>query len=82
MAFDLEYADSIKDLSVFHNIGEEFTLTDFGDEELFVNDQRGFSIILQEMAKDLDIRFNQTVQRIQYDENGVTIKTNEDEFKA
>ena len=53
MTYDHEYADELKNLSVFHNILEEFTLEDFGEDDFFVTDQRGFSVILDKMLIDL-----------------------------
>ena len=49
MNYDQEYAGELNKLSVFHNILEEFTPDDFGEDEFFVNDQRGFSVILKSM---------------------------------
>ena len=43
MHYDLEYADNIGNISVIHNMLEEFTEFDFGTEQLFVTDQRGYS---------------------------------------
>ena len=51
--YEMEYADEINNLSVFHNICEEFTSDDFGESEFFVNDQRGFSVIMDQMVEDI-----------------------------
>lgn len=38
LCVDNEYAGPIERLSVFHNLLEEFTLTDFGEQQRFVTD--------------------------------------------
>ena len=38
MVFEGTYADSFTTLSSIHNLLEEYTLTDFGDSDLFVTD--------------------------------------------
>ena len=67
----MEYADSTLDLSVFHNINEEFTFIDFGDQENFVSDQRGFKSILQDL--EADVRLGVSVKMIEYGEDHVII---------
>ena len=49
---DNEYADDPANLSVHHNMVEDSDL-DFGEEEFFVQDARGFSCILDDMIKDI-----------------------------
>ncbi|KAL1499365.1 hypothetical protein AB1Y20_011572 [Prymnesium parvum] len=45
LRFDFEYAAPPQQLSLWHNMGEEFTWDDFGEEELRVCDPRGFDRI-------------------------------------
>ena len=62
----------------------EETFADFGSEDmLIVNDQRGFELIIETMAEELnDTRdrfiFNQTVEEIRYTDSGVTMTTKDD----
>ena len=51
--YDGEYAEDINQLSTFHNIMEEFTIDDFGEENVFVNDRRGFNQLFQSMANEI-----------------------------
>ena len=41
-------------MSTFHNIYEEFTKEDFGKEERYVADKRGFNLIFKKMADELN----------------------------
>lgn len=51
--YDGEYGEDVKELSTFHNIMEEFTIDDFGTENVFVNDRRGFNQLFQSMANEI-----------------------------
>ena len=55
MIWDQEFAANVKDASAFHNLVDEFALEDFGDEELYVTDNRGFSEIFINMANEINI---------------------------
>lgn len=48
-ACDFEYAESPATTSIHHNVAEEFTQEDFGDEAILITDKRGFA----EVANDL-----------------------------
>ena len=51
--YDGEYGGDIEKMSTFHNIFEEFTKEDFGKEERYVADERGFNLIFKKMADEL-----------------------------
>jgi hypothetical protein len=51
--YDGEYGGYIERMSTFHNIYEEFTNEDFGKDEHYVKDKRGFNLIFQQMASEL-----------------------------
>ena len=74
---DNEYADNPANLSVHHNMVEDSDL-DFGEEEFFVQDPRGFSCILDEMIKDIkeygaDFELGQEVTDINYEPGYVNV---------
>jgi hypothetical protein len=45
--YDGEYGAPIESLSTLHNVAEEFTRDDFGIDEHYVYDKRGFHLIFQ-----------------------------------
>lgn len=51
--YDGEYGERIDRISAFHNIYEEFTKEDFGKEEMYVADKRGFNLVFKKMADEL-----------------------------
>ena len=51
--YDGEYGGFIERMSTFHNIYEEFTKEDFGKDEHYVYDKRGFNLIYKDMAEEL-----------------------------
>lgn len=51
--YDGEYANSIDTISTFHNVYEEFASEDFGTDENYVYDKRGFNLIFKNMADEL-----------------------------
>lgn len=51
--YDGEYGENIEHMSTFHNIMEEFSKDDFGKEERYVADKRGFNIAFKKMADEL-----------------------------
>ena len=53
-----EYAGDVAKLSSFHNVLEEFTIDDFGEDQKFVVDQRGYSCILDGMIAFLNDYFS------------------------
>ena len=72
VCFDDEYAGDIEDLSTFWNVQEDFNLDDFGVQDMFVQDQRGFGVILNQMFAELEsnprckIYFEHKVVEIDY----------------
>lgn len=51
--YDGEYGGPIENLSTFHNVFEEFSKEDFGKEERYVADKRGFNLVFKKMADEL-----------------------------
>lgn len=47
------YGGDINRLSTFHNVYEEFYIADFGKDEHYVYDKRGFNQIFKNMADEL-----------------------------
>ena len=45
--YDGEYGFPVERISTFHNIYEEFTKEDFGKDEHYVYDKRGFNLIFK-----------------------------------
>jgi monoamine oxidase len=75
-AIEHEYAADVGELSLFEwDYGEEFG----GDDVLF---PQGYDQIVKGLARGLAINLSQVVGKIAYDANGVTITTNQGEFKA
>jgi monoamine oxidase len=73
---ELDYGADVADLSLFQwDQDSEFG----GDYVLFPG---GYHQIVKGLARNLDIRLNQIVERIEYDRDGVTIITNQGEFKG
>ncbi len=65
-----EYAADISDFSLFAlDEGDEFG----GEDVIFPN---GYDQIINILAKGLDIRLEEVVQRVDYQDNGVSIQTN------
>ncbi|TAE03287.1 MAG: FAD-dependent oxidoreductase [Bacteroidetes bacterium] len=52
----------------------------FPGEDVLVSS--GYEGVIKEMEKGLDIRLNQVVSKIEYDETGVTVSTNKGNFDA
>ena len=71
-----EYAGNTASLSAkFFDDGEEFD----GDDVLF---PQGYKGIVDGLAKGVDIRLSQRVEAIAYDQNGVTVTTNQGAFSV
>ena len=71
-----EYAGDTASLSAkFYDDGEEFD----GDDVLF---PQGYKAIVDGLAQGVDIRLSQRVEAIAYDQNGVTVTTNQGDFSA
>lgn len=51
--YDGEYGGDINKISTFHNVYEEFTYDDFGKDENYVCDKRGYNLIFKQMADEL-----------------------------
>lgn len=51
--YDGDYGNPIEYISTFHNLYEEFSNEDFGDDEHYVYDKRGFNLIFKQMADEL-----------------------------
>ena len=45
--YDGEYANDLDKISTFHNVYEEFANEDFGTDENYVYDKRGFNLIFK-----------------------------------
>jgi len=76
--FDFEFGEVPDRTSVHHNIGEEFTRIDYGEEAFLVTDKRGFDTVAKGMAASIGSRvvLNQVVSRIAYgEEEGVILET-------
>jgi monoamine oxidase len=70
-----EYAASLKDLSLYYwDQGEGF-----GDDNLIL--PQGYNQLLNPLAKDLDIKLNQIVEKIEWNQN-IKITTNQGIFKS
>ena len=78
LIIDAEYADVPERLSVAHNLIEDSDF-DFGEEEVFVIDQRGYSVILKPMidelnaSPDFSLNLNHLVTKIVYTQSGVKV---------
>ncbi|MBT3316090.1 MAG: FAD-dependent oxidoreductase [Anaerolineae bacterium] len=71
-----EYAADISELSLFtFDEGDEYS----GEDVIFPG---GYDQIIEILAKGLDIRLNETVQRVAYEEAGVSIQTNKGIYKG
>lgn len=78
LSYDLEEAVSPSQLSTFWNLRfEEPTFTDFGRDQFFVKDSRGFGdVILEDMINQIgisNIHLNKRVQKVTYSTEGVEI---------
>lgn len=73
---ELDYGADVTDLSLFQWDQDSA----FGGE--YVLFPGGYHQIVKGLARNLDIRLNQTVERIEYDRVGVTVTTNQGEFKG
>ena len=51
--YDGENGGDIESISTFHNVYEEFSKEDFGKDEYYVYDKRGFNLIFKNMADEL-----------------------------
>ena len=52
--YDNDYADSIDKMSVIHHlVNDEPSPDDFGHDDFFVNDNRGYSVILDSMLEEM-----------------------------
>lgn len=51
--YDGDYGNNIEYISTFHNVYEEFSKEDFGSDEHYVYDKRGFNLIFKQMADEL-----------------------------
>mgnify|MGYP006950562368 CR=1 FL=1 len=51
---DFEYGEVPEKISVKHSCAEEFTQSDFGEDEFLVTDSRGMSSIALKIAEKLD----------------------------
>ena len=71
-----EYSGSAEQLSVqWFDDGQEFD----GEDELFVD---GFGVIVDHLAQALDIKLGQVVDRIEWGQSPVRVKTRTDVFEA
>lgn len=71
-----DYSDDSKELSALYwDADDGFD----GNDAIFPN---GYDEIAQNLAKGTDIRLNNIVNEISYNEDGVTVKTNQDTYKA
>ena len=75
-AIEHEFAADVREMSLFEwNYGEEFG----GDDVIF---PQGYDQIVNWLAEGLTIDLSHVVEKIAYDDNGVTITTNQGEFTA
>jgi monoamine oxidase len=75
-AVEHEYAADLAELSFWHwDDGGGFP----GEDRIFPG---GYSQLLTSLAAGLDVRLGHVVQRIAYDAQGVTISTNQGDFRA
>lgn len=63
--WDGEHGGDIEMLSAYQNILDEYTMQDFGTEEQFVTDERGFCTIFETMAEEINNLTRQYKQRLQ-----------------
>ncbi|CAE7917845.1 DNAH3, partial [Symbiodinium sp. KB8] len=61
---DFEYGESPDEISVKHNVHEEHTRSDFGEETFFVDDPRGFGTIAPAVPGAAEVRLNSIVDRV------------------
>lgn len=62
--WDGENGGPIENLSAFHNIADDYGKQDFGDEERFVTDERGFCRIFETMTQEINLLTHQYRQRL------------------
>jgi hypothetical protein len=51
--FDYEYCGQLDNTSVVHNVQEEWNDIDFNLETFFVQDERGYAVIMEDMIKEV-----------------------------
>ena len=49
LRYEISPGETFDRVSLFHDIFEETNETDFGEQDFFVKDKRGFSVILDHM---------------------------------
>ncbi|HNO25777.1 MAG TPA: FAD-dependent oxidoreductase [Leptospiraceae bacterium] len=75
-AIENDYAADCSDLSFLNwDEDEEFD----GDEVIFPD---GYDVISKNLAKGMDIRLENIVNKISYNDDGVTVKTDKDSYSA
>ena len=76
--FDFNAQSAKWSSAIFGGRGQ--TYLQYGPDDLFITDPRGYQGIIEAIANDideLDIRLNSAVLEIEYDENGVNVYTND-----
>lgn len=51
LKFDFEYSSDPSEASAFHNVREEHTRTDFGEDSFLITDRRGFDTLAHSLAE-------------------------------
>lgn len=64
--FDAENGNPIEHISAVHNIVEDYGKADFGGEERFVTDKRGFCKIFESLAEEINLLTRQYRERLNY----------------
>lgn len=58
MHWDLEYNYPPKEISLLHNVLDEETAEEFGADQYFVTDRRGYASVMDSMIKEMGDRTN------------------------
>jgi protoporphyrinogen oxidase len=77
--------NEFEDCSLYHNYYAEATYEDFSHSEFFVQDSRGFSVILNGMVKEIgeeNIKLKTKVETIEYSEEGCKVRTNNGNYDS
>lgn len=64
--WDQEFAGNANFASAYHNLVDEYAIKDFGTEEKYVTDERGFNAIFEVMANEINVLTRQYRQRLEY----------------
>ena len=77
LTFDFDQADSPENLSLFTSINDDRTYSDFGKDNFFVTDKRGYSHLVRCLAEDFlidrqnKLHLNTQIKTIEYDDECV-----------